>query len=66
MTTPDRAIIIGGGVGGLSTAVALQRAGMEATIFERAPKLIDVGCVQLWTNGMVALAQLDLADEALS
>ncbi|MGH3131414.1 MAG: FAD-dependent monooxygenase, partial [Gaiellaceae bacterium] len=42
------------------------RAGMEATIFERAPKLIDVGCVQLWTNGMVALAQLDLADEALS
>lgn len=63
METPNRAMIVGAGVGGLSAAVALRRAGMDAVIFERAPRLIDVGCVQLWSNGVVALDELGLADE---
>ena len=55
METPNRAIIVGAGVGGLSAAVALRRIGVDAVVYERAPELIDVGCVQLWSNGMVAL-----------
>lgn len=63
METPNRAIIVGAGVGGLSAAVALRRIGVDAVVYERAPELIDVGCVQLWSNGMVALQELGLADE---
>ena len=32
-------IIIGGGIGGLATCLALQQNGIEATVFERAERL---------------------------
>ena len=35
--------IIGGGIGGLATAVALNQAGFEAHVFEQAPEFGDVG-----------------------
>jgi phytoene dehydrogenase-like protein len=31
-----KALVIGGGIGGLATAVALRRAGWEIEVFERA------------------------------
>lgn len=62
MAETDRAIVVGAGVGGLSAAAALRQAGFEAVVYERAPELLDVGCVQLWTNGMVALDELGVAD----
>jgi phytoene dehydrogenase-like protein len=34
-----KAIVIGGGIGGLTAAAALGRAGVEVAVFERAPKL---------------------------
>jgi phytoene dehydrogenase-like protein len=34
-----KAIVIGGGIGGLTAAAALGRAGVEAAVFERAPEL---------------------------
>ena len=36
-------VIIGGGIGGLTTALALQHVGFESRVFEQAPALQDVG-----------------------
>jgi phytoene dehydrogenase-like protein len=34
-----KAIVIGGGIGGLTATAALGRAGVEVAVFERAPEL---------------------------
>jgi 2-polyprenyl-6-methoxyphenol hydroxylase-like FAD-dependent oxidoreductase len=62
METPNRAIIVGAGVGGLSTAAALRKVGLEVAVFDRHPALTDVGCVQIWSNGMVALHELGVSE----
>src|SRR4051812_33421374 len=36
MTQDLKAVIVGGGIGGLTTAVALQAAGVDVTLLERA------------------------------
>ena len=41
--------IIGGGIGGAAAAVALHRAGIDATVHERANELREVGAgMMLW------------------
>ena len=35
--------IIGGGIGGLTTALALNQAGFKVTLYERSPQLVDQG-----------------------
>jgi flavin-dependent dehydrogenase len=37
------ALIIGGGIGGLATAIALREAGRVVLVFERAPEFREVG-----------------------
>ena len=37
------AIVVGAGIGGLAAAVALQRAGIDVTLCERAPNLRAAG-----------------------
>lgn len=50
-----RALIIGGGIGGLATAIALRRTGWEVAIYERAPELLEVGAgLILWQRGGLA------------
>jgi 2-polyprenyl-6-methoxyphenol hydroxylase-like FAD-dependent oxidoreductase len=60
-----RVLIIGGGIGGLTLAVALHRRGIDAAVFEAAPELRPVG-KGIWvpTNAMQVLARLGL-DEAI-
>ena len=54
--------IIGGGIGGLTAAVALARKGLAAEVYEQAPVLEEVGAgVGLWPNALTALAPLGLA-----
>ncbi|MCI0397872.1 MAG: FAD-dependent monooxygenase [Chloroflexi bacterium] len=61
----QRVIIIGAGIGGLCTAVALQQAGMEVRVYERAPAFGRVGAgLTLWSNAIQALGQLGL-DQAV-
>jgi salicylate hydroxylase len=56
-------IIIGAGIGGLSAALALQRAGFRVAIFEAAPELGEVGAgLTVASNGMAVLQHLGLGE----
>ncbi|RST13710.1 FAD-dependent oxidoreductase [Streptomyces sp. WAC05374] len=55
----NTAVVVGGGIGGLATAVGLRRVGWEATVIERAPVLDDAGAgISLAANGLRALDRL--------
>ena len=55
--------IIGGGVGGLSAALALQRVGVAATVYEQAPALEATGAgIGLWPGALSALRRMGVAD----
>src|SRR4051812_44873955 len=55
-------IIIGGGIGGLTTAIALQRRGIAAHVYEAAPELRTVGA-GIWVpvNALQVLERLGVA-----
>lgn len=58
-----RMIVVGGGIGGLSAAIALRRHGHEVVVLERAPRLESVGAgITLFANAMDALGKLEVAD----
>ncbi len=60
-------LIIGGGIGGLATAVALSRVGITAQVFERAPEIREVGAaVSIWSNAVKALRRLGLEERLLA
>lgn len=55
--------VVGGGIGGLSTAIALQQRGLSVQVFEAAPAIGAVGKgIWLPTNAMLVLERLGLAD----
>jgi len=59
--------IIGGGIGGAAAAVALRRAGFEATVYERAPVLGEVGAgMMLWPNATRVLREIGVLDNVLA
>ena len=56
-----KAIIIGGGIGGMALASALQQQSIEAEVYEQAPALCEVGAgLVLWPNACKALDRLGL------
>ena len=58
--------IIGGGIGGLTAALALRQAGFQPEIFEQAPALLDVGAaIALWPNAIRVLDRLELTGKIL-
>ncbi|MEM0963646.1 MAG: FAD-dependent oxidoreductase, partial [Bacteroidota bacterium] len=55
--------IIGGGIAGLAAAVALRQRGIEATVYEQAPALRELGAgIALWPNATRALRSLGVLD----
>lgn len=59
------AVVVGGGIGGLATALALDRIGWRATVLERAPELGEVGAgMSQAPNAMRALGELGVEAEA--
>jgi len=61
--TRSRALVIGGGIAGLSAAIALQQAGIDVSVFESASTMREVGVgLMLWTNAVRALQKLGLTE----
>jgi len=58
-----KVLIVGGGIGGITAAIALQRVGIEAHVYERAPEIREVGAgISLWANAIRMLDLLGLGD----
>jgi 2-polyprenyl-6-methoxyphenol hydroxylase-like FAD-dependent oxidoreductase len=56
-----KVIIIGAGIAGLTTAIALRKAGIDAEIYEKVSELLEVGAgISLWANATRALDYLGL------
>ncbi|VEG29585.1 FAD-dependent monooxygenase [Actinomyces howellii] len=57
-----RVIVLGGGIGGLCTSIALRQVGVDAVVYEQARQFSEVGAgIQVWVKGMQALRQLGVA-----
>ena len=60
-----RTYVIGGGIGGLATALALAQRGADVTVLEQAPEITEVGAgLQISPNGFAVLAALGLGAPA--
>lgn len=68
MNRPQQALVIGGGIAGPAAAMALQKAGIDAVIYEAHPSpAAGAGSfLTLATNGIAALRTLGGADGATS
>jgi salicylate hydroxylase len=67
LSTPDvDALVVGGGIGGLGTALALARAGRTVRVLEQAPEFGEVGAgLQMAPNATRILRTWDLLDEVV-
>lgn len=64
--TSQPIVIAGAGIGGLSAALFLARAGRRVTVLEQATELLEAGAgIQLGANAMKVLAALGLRDAVL-
>jgi 2-polyprenyl-6-methoxyphenol hydroxylase-like FAD-dependent oxidoreductase len=64
---PRRVAIVGAGIGGLTAAIALTRAGFDVAVYEQAAELGEVGAgMGLWPNALRVLARLGLGEDVLS
>ncbi|MEZ3500353.1 FAD-dependent urate hydroxylase HpxO [Pantoea sp. KPR_PJ] len=56
-----KAIVIGGGIGGMSAAIALEKAGFTTAVFEAVKEMKPVGAaISVWPNGVKCLNTLGL------
>jgi 2-polyprenyl-6-methoxyphenol hydroxylase-like FAD-dependent oxidoreductase len=66
MTRNHRFAIIGGGIGGLTLAIAMHRKGIKANVYEAAPKWKPIGAgLGLAGNAMKAFAEIGMDREIL-
>jgi len=57
------AVVVGGGIGGLTAALALRRVGWRVTVLERAAKFGEIGAgITLLSNGLRCLDAIGLGD----
>lgn len=62
-----RAIIVGGGIGGATTANALLQAGLDVALYEQACAPAEVGAgIGLWGNAVAALRRIGVAEAVLA
>lgn len=63
MARPLTAVVIGGGIAGLTTAIALDRAGVGVDVYERVDPLGEIGAgISIWLNAIRAFGEIGLAD----
>jgi salicylate hydroxylase len=59
----DKVIVIGGGIGGLSAALALLKRGIDVELYEQSGELKEAGAgIQIGSNGTRVLYALGLED----
>ncbi|MBD2110538.1 MULTISPECIES: FAD-dependent urate hydroxylase HpxO [Cyanophyceae] len=59
-----KAVIIGAGIGGLTTGIAMRQAGYQVEIYDRAQELRPAGAgISLWSNGVKVLNRLGLGEK---
>ncbi|MGA6208874.1 FAD-dependent monooxygenase [Nocardia testacea] len=58
-----KALVVGGGIGGLAAAVAFHQRGWQVEVLERAPEITEIGAgLSIQPNGLRALDTLGLGD----
>ncbi|MGB5973590.1 MAG: FAD-dependent urate hydroxylase HpxO [Nodosilinea sp.] len=58
-----KVVIVGAGIGGLTTGIAMRQAGYQVEIYDRAQRLRPAGAgISLWSNGVKVLNYLGLGD----
>jgi salicylate hydroxylase len=63
MIAHSHVAVIGGGIGGLSTALALAMQGASVVVYEQAPAIAEVGAgLQITPNGARVLNWLGLTE----
>lgn len=56
-------VVVGGGIGGVATALALTRTGHEVVVLERAEGAVDAGSgITLFANALAALDAIGVGD----
>jgi salicylate hydroxylase len=56
-----RVLVAGGGIGGLTTAIALRHQGIEVLVLEQAEVLNEIGAgIQIASNAAIVLRELGL------
>src|SRR3984885_11639334 len=61
MTRPLSIAIVGAGMGGLASAAALRRVGIDVTVYEQATQFTRLGAgIQIGCNAMKVLRELGL------
>lgn len=59
-----KVVIVGAGMGGLTTAIALKQAGYEVEVYDRVRELRPAGAgISLWSNGVKVLNRLGLGED---
>src|ERR1700734_1859127 len=59
-----KVLIVGGGIGGLATALSLHESGIECTVFEQVPELRELGVgINTLPHAIKELAALSLLPE---
>lgn len=65
MSSKERILIAGGGIGGLATAVGLAQKGYASLVLERSPQFGEIGAgIQLGPNAFHAFDYLGVGDAA--
>ena len=58
-----RIVVVGAGIAGLSTAVALQRRGHSVSVLEERADTTSGAGISIWPNALAALDRIGLGDE---
>lgn len=59
-----KAIVVGAGIGGLTTAIAFRQAGYDVKVYERTKELRPAGAaISVWSNGIKVLNRLGLGKD---
>jgi 2-polyprenyl-6-methoxyphenol hydroxylase-like FAD-dependent oxidoreductase len=67
MGRSERFAVVGAGIGGLTTAIAMQKKGFNVTVFESAPSLKPLGAgLALAANAINGFSEIGIADDVLN